>query len=96
MGRLLDIAKATLVKTGAGSDGELESASAPIAQTQNVFRAIDQRAANRCTDLAEHPCWHCGGSRQCDCINCGQYETYAVWTAGRCLPCEARERQQVQ
>lgn len=43
--------------------------------------------------LAEHPCLHCGGSGQCNCISCGRYQAHLEWTAGRCQPCEARKRE---
>jgi hypothetical protein len=48
------------------------------------------------SDPEEHPCWHCGGTGQCDCISCGRFKSHTIWVAGRCVPCKARGRQNIQ
>jgi hypothetical protein len=48
------------------------------------------------TRKVESVCWHCGGAGECDCITCGRFEAHAIWKAGRCGPCEFRQRQQIQ
>jgi hypothetical protein len=61
------------------------------AHKPEILAALSCRPA-----LCSPSCWHCGGSGQCDCITCGHFETHAAWKAGRCAPCEARERGPVQ
>jgi len=47
---------------------------------------------------AGKPCFHCGGSGECDCISCGRYAARMEWAAGPCVPCGywAREKAKIQ
>jgi len=90
MGRLLDIAKAALAEVGAPDTDELPSISEGMMPTPVIAPANEWQAR---VSTAERPCFHCGGRGACDCISCGRYVAHMVWTAGLCLPCEARKRQ---
>ena len=35
-------------------------------------------------------CWHCRGSRSCDCASCGS-GLPGSWTSGKCGACKARD-----
>jgi hypothetical protein len=91
MGRLLEIARAALAETeqakSRGTDKELPiRMDAPTAdRTKQAYAESEYR-----------PCWHCGGSGECNCISCGSLEAHAVWKAGPCAPCKVRGRARVQ
>ena len=36
-------------------------------------------------------CWHCGGSRECNCSTCGVMKPSVVWAAGECVACKSRK-----
>jgi len=40
---------------------------------------------------APAPCWHCGGSGECNCSTCGMMKPSVVWAAGECVACKARK-----
>ncbi len=37
------------------------------------------------------PCWHCGGSGECNCSTCGVIKPSVVWSMGECVACKSRK-----
>jgi len=41
--------------------------------------------------LRSENCWHCDGSGECSCINCGVMKPSVVWAAGLCVACKGKQ-----
>lgn len=89
MGRLLEIARAALAETEPQDpkrrdNGGLTLIRIPVPKTQRAVQDLERK------------CWHCGGTGECSCINCGHLESHAVWKAGPCVPCRQKNPDRVQ
>jgi len=56
-----------------------------------VLRKLPSNCAASPTQTpATSMCWHCGGSRECNCSACGVMKPSVVWAGGECVACKSK------